>query len=268
MRRTLTTLGLLAGLGLAMVCGLAGALEITPANPVPPYTLVRVTYADGDSADVVRLVDGMPEPIDKIDCANGTMAFTGPPGGYLVAAFEGGRLKLYAVRIAASPGPGPGPDPPSPPDPPEPPTPGPDLPAGQYGLAQFTCDRAVTLPAAERAHAAALAANYEWGAGQVVARAQAAAVERTTCIDGVCHVERFVPGTVANTIYETVAKDIATRNRALLATDAWARAVGDPLHARLNELRRQEPSIRTLTGYATALREIAMGMRAGMRAVR
>lgn len=250
-------------LGMLVVISSASALEVTPVSPAPPHTLVRVKYTEGDSVAVVRLLDGVPSDVDVIDC-QGQMGFTGAPGSaYLIVAMESGKLKLIGYQIANVPSPPTPPTPPVPPippDPPLPPGPDPDVPDGQYGLARYVRDLAAGLPASERALAGRLAANYEWGAGQVVAMAQAAAVERTRCVDGVCRVERYVPGTVAATIYEQVAAGIASRNRGVVTTDAWARAVGDPLHVRLNEIRRTDPTMRQLTGYATALREIAVGM--------
>jgi len=247
-------------LGTLVVASSGPALEVTPVSPAPPHTLVRVKYAAGDSVAVVRLVGGVPSDVDVIDC-QGMLGFTGPPGSaYLIVGMEAGKLRLVGYQIQTS-GPDPGPDPPIPPIPPGPDPVPPPLPDGQYGLGQYVYDLAATLPLIERVHGRALAANYDWGASEVIRLANAAAVERQVCVDGVCRIERYVPGTTAKVIYETVAAAVGGRNRTVVTSAAWATTVGEPLHVRLNEIRRTDPTMRQLVGYATALREIAVGMR-------
>lgn len=222
--------------------------DIAPPNPVPLHSLVTVRYGDGDSVAVVRIVDGLPVDVPVLDCGNGTLAFTGPAGAYLLGAVESGRLRFYVVRIAAGP---PGPDPPPPPPP------GPDPPDSPLGLTKWTAARVAAMPEADRPAAAAIAANYRWGADELIRRTARAPGRREVCANGACRV--YVPDSTVKTIYEAVAVDVRDRNRTASAAPAWVE-FGQDLHAKLNELRRTVPAVRTLEGYRAALLEIAVGL--------
>lgn len=249
MRRALTFTGaFLAMWGNAPAYG----IEILPPNPVPAYSLIVVQYAEGDSVDVVRIVDGLPQEVTVLDCANGRMAFTGPPGGYLVGAFESGRLRFYAVRIVGN-----GPIPPEPPDPPNPPNP-PTPPDGEFGLSKFIYDLAVKLPAQERRHAAAVAANFQWGAEELGRRMLAVPAEQKQCVGGVC----YVPGRIADQIYEIVASEVRGRNAATHGNTAPWLQIGKEINAKLNEVRRTNSKLRLVAGFKAALLELAAGLKA------
>ena len=91
------------------LAGTAGCLEVTPGNPVPAYSLVRVTLGEGERAWVIGS-DLMPVDVAKTDFG---LVFTGKPGRYAVLAFTAETQDQAIVEIGGA-NPGPGPDPPGP----------------------------------------------------------------------------------------------------------------------------------------------------------
>lgn len=123
--------------------GTAWSLEVTPANPVPPFSLVRVRLEAGERAWVLGS-DLLPVDVERT--ATG-LVFTGRPGRYAVLSFTETSQDQHLVEIAGQvPTP---PTPPIPPVPPVPPTPPPhpvpnDL-VNRYGLGLVSWEQAASI---------------------------------------------------------------------------------------------------------------------------
>lgn len=124
------------------------AATITPRNPVPPHTLVRVTPAAGERVWVLPWSDN-PTAVDVVEAKNGDLVFVGPPGRYAVLWLSAdGQGQAFVTIGSSPPGPGPAPVPPGPG-----PSPSPERPDGFAGE---VFDKAASI--ADKATAGKLAA--------------------------------------------------------------------------------------------------------------
>ena len=239
--------GLLSAITLAVA---ANAIEVTPANPVPEHSLVRVTYGEGAIVWVLGFRDGTIANVDLVDCGNGTLAFTGAAGTYAVLGMDNGK-RFQSVVVISGDDPGPQPPPPPPPPGPDPPPP------GRLGLTKAVYDAAVGLPDTDKRLAAMLAANFEWGVTEL-ARLLSAPRATVTCVDGIC----YRPGGTEDTIMMTVRQAIHDRNVAptRLMSSNW-KPVAIVINTAMGVLRADR-KINTPSTYAEALQEIAVALRA------
>lgn len=94
----------------------ASAATISPPNPVPTFSLVRVTPGQGERVWVLPWANN-PTPVDVVEAKNGDVVFTGPPGMYAVLWLSPNGQGQAFVQISGEvppgpqPGPGPGPGP-------------------------------------------------------------------------------------------------------------------------------------------------------------
>lgn len=132
------------------------AITITPANPVPRDTLVRIKYESGQGITVLRSDFSA---VDFLDCGGGSAAFVGPPGRYAVFASSEGKMSVTVVEI--------GPGQPVPPGP-DPVPPGPD-PEPLSPTAIAVRDEVRKLSVQDRALAVPQAQVWESSASQVAA---------------------------------------------------------------------------------------------------
>lgn len=129
------------------------ALEVTPASPVPPYTLIRVKLEAGERAWVLG-ADLLPVDVARTETG---LVFTGKPGRYAILAFTDATQDQRLVEIRKSDTP----DPPSPPDPPDPPPPPPhpvpnDL-IQKYGIGLVAWEQATSVSRPAEARTLSLA---------------------------------------------------------------------------------------------------------------
>lgn len=144
----------------------AHSAEITPQNPVPAYSLVRV-HSEGTLNVLSAKVDQQSGMIifNSVDMARTPdgLVFTGPPGSYLVHGEEDGAYIQQVVNIAVGPAPGPTPPGPGPTPPGPTPTPG-DVPFPSNGLAVMIVgeqSEIASLPVSQRAiFSSAAVLNY------------------------------------------------------------------------------------------------------------
>lgn len=209
------------------------AIEITPANPVPLHSLVRIKYDAGQGINILKQDF---TTVDFIDCGNGSAAFTGPSGRYAVLVSSAGKLDIAIVQIGdVSPPVPPGPDPVPPGPDPVPPGPVPPPPEPLSPAAQSVRDEVRKLSAADRQIALPQAQVWEGSAAQI-----AAGVDQTT-----------------------VWKATREALRALFV-DVNLGKRWNPVSTRINailvEQRNRDPSPGNM---AQTLREIARGLKAG-----
>ncbi len=221
-----------------LLCACACA-QIEGPEQVGIFRLVKlrsVATADGYAWSVASQAD----TVDIQAIGDGREAvFVGPPGEYVVTLlattvdwdarqFDQKQSAKRIKIVNDDPGPEPGPRPN--------PTPGP-LPDGAYKLAQFSFDAAQQVPATHRHYAARLASTFESVAAQLSA------------------------GTI--TSITAANNKVKSDNAAILGNDrttwqTWLNA----MNTRMTELWGQHQSIQTISGMASAYREIATGLRA------
>jgi hypothetical protein len=209
-----------------LLAGSTHGITITPANPVPIYTLVRIEYEEGWRVFVFGKDFS---PVDLVrDETDRLVVFVGPPGNYGVIAFqatqEGAVQKTVVIK-----GNGPAPDPDPDPEPPN----GNEPEPGKLGLAVpvFKAGRKVPLP--PRALAGILADNHSTAATQI-----RAGVKIETAMDSLRSANRE--------IMDTAAKE------------AWLETQ-NVIHTRLTQLWKAG-TINQPSTFAVALDEIARGL--------
>lgn len=159
MRKTILAIVVITISVAGLPCGRTGLCsDITPANPVPPYTLVRVHLAEGERAWVIG---ADLSPVDVAQTAGG-LVWTGPPGRYAVLSWSALDQQQHMVVIGGTTPTPPTPNPPTPdPNPPTPPGPTPDVPPTdllvKYGLGLESWRSAVSVGRPEAARTLASA---------------------------------------------------------------------------------------------------------------
>lgn len=123
---------------LALSGGTVDALDVTPGNPVPPFTLVRIKLDPGERAWILG-ADLMPVDVEKT--ASGGLVFTAKPGRYAILAFTETSQEQRIVEIKDD-----GPPPPPPP--------------ANFGFEKFAFDNCQLIAVAGRRHVPKIAGNF------------------------------------------------------------------------------------------------------------
>lgn len=201
------------------------ALEVHPKNPVPIYSLVRVTLDQGERAFVFG---NNFSPVD-LEYTKTGICFTGAPGRYAIISITADGQSQALVEIGGTfP-----PPPPGPPDP-NPPVPIPD----KWGMVRVTADAKVKILPEGRPFIPAVAANFQSIASAIAAGGVA---DRKTAVLMVQEANKATLGT-----------QIATWH-------AWGKDVGKAMDALTNSGR-----VTTLQQYSELLSDIARGLTQGL----
>lgn len=206
----------------------AFGLEVSPKNPVPPYTLVRVQVDQGERCWVLKQDFS---PVD-LEYTKSGFCFVGPPGRYVILAMTPDGQNQAVVEIGGS-----GPTPPGP----LPPGPTPPTPNDKYGLVAISSVSRSKIGNDGRQHIGAIAANFSAAAAAIRAGALR---DRTTAMASL---------QAANKI------TLVDGSLAWASWKAWSNDVGFAFD-RLN----RAGSLPTVTEYAEAFEDVSRGLMAGV----
>lgn len=201
-------------------------LEVTPKNPVPTYSLVRVALDQGERSWVLR------QDFSAVDVAytKEGFVFTGPPGRYVVLAMTQDGQSQAIVEIGGS-----GPLPPNPPTPVPPTPPGPD----RFGMTAIADTAKLKILPEGRPFIRQIAGHF-------------ASVASVVMAGGI--------GTRQQAIAEVQRLNRQVLGDKLPTWHAWGMDVGNALDA-----LRDQGKFPSVQDYAAALQEISNGLMIGVQ---